>query len=107
MRWPAPCGWRCSSRRRTASCRRRSRSFADEYPALRVEVTEREPESALFEVSARDFDLVIAEQYPGHAAPRLPTSTGSRSAATTLRLAAAGDAGDRRRLGDARDGGRG
>ena len=27
--------------------------------------------SALFEVWARDFDLVIAEQYPGHAAPRL------------------------------------
>lgn len=41
-----------------------------EYPALRVEVTQREPESALFEVWAREFDLVIAEQYPGHAAPR-------------------------------------
>ena len=36
-----------------------------EYPDLRVEVTERAPESGLFEVSARDFDLVIAEQYPG------------------------------------------
>lgn len=41
-----------------------------EFPALRVEVTQREPESALFEVWAREFDLVIAEQYPGHAAPR-------------------------------------
>ena len=37
-----------------------------EHPALRVEVTEREPDAGLFEVSARDFDLVIAEQYPGH-----------------------------------------
>ncbi|NEN05578.1 LysR family transcriptional regulator [Diaminobutyricibacter tongyongensis] len=39
--------------------------LAAEYPDLRVEVTEREPERGLFEVSARDFDLVIAEQYPG------------------------------------------
>lgn len=46
--------------------------FAEEFPELRIEVTQREPESALFEVWARDFDLVIAEQYPGHAAPRLP-----------------------------------
>ena len=46
--------------------------LADLYPALRVEVTQREPESALNEVWAREFDLVIAEQYPGHAAPRQP-----------------------------------
>jgi DNA-binding transcriptional LysR family regulator len=43
-----------------------------EYPSLRVEITQREPENALFEVWARDFDLVIAEQYPGHSAPRQP-----------------------------------
>ncbi len=46
--------------------------LAAEHPALRVEITQREPENALFEVWARDFDLVIAEQYPGHAAPRQP-----------------------------------
>ena len=46
--------------------------LATEHPALRVEVTQREPENALFEVWARDFDLVIAEQYPGHSAPRQP-----------------------------------
>ena len=40
--------------------------LAAEFPRLRVEVTEREPERGLFEVSARDFDLVLAEQYPGH-----------------------------------------
>ena len=44
--------------------------LADEYPQLRVEITQREPESALDEVWAREFDLVIAEQYPAHAAPR-------------------------------------
>lgn len=43
--------------------------FAAEYPQLRVEVTQREPENALFETWSREFDLVIAEQYPGHAAP--------------------------------------
>jgi len=46
--------------------------LAAEYSALRVEITQREPENALFEVWAREFDLVIAEQYPGHAAPRQP-----------------------------------
>ena len=46
--------------------------LAAEHPALRVEITQREPENALFEVWARDFDLVVAEQYPGHAAPRQP-----------------------------------
>jgi DNA-binding transcriptional LysR family regulator len=45
--------------------------FASEHPGLRVEITQREPESALAAVWAREFDLVIAEQYPGHAAPRL------------------------------------
>jgi DNA-binding transcriptional LysR family regulator len=40
-------------------------SLARDFPELRVEVTEREPEQGLFEVSARDFDLAIAEQYPG------------------------------------------
>ncbi|WP_309617459.1 LysR substrate-binding domain-containing protein [Salinibacterium sp.] len=44
--------------------------FGAEYPQLRIEVTQREPESALFETWTREFDLVIAEQYPGHAAPR-------------------------------------
>ena len=44
--------------------------FATEYPQLRIEVTQREPENALFETWTREFDLVIAEQYPGHAAPR-------------------------------------
>jgi len=39
-----------------------------DYPQLRVEMTQREPETALYETWARDFDLVVAEEYPGHAA---------------------------------------
>lgn len=39
------------------------------YPRLRATLTQREPETALLETFARDFDLVVAEQYPGHAAP--------------------------------------
>lgn len=39
---------------------------AEQHPSLRVITVEREPDEALFEVSARDFDLVVAEQYPGH-----------------------------------------
>lgn len=44
--------------------------LAREHPKLRVEVTQREPETALYETWASDFDVVVAEQYPGHAAPR-------------------------------------
>ncbi|UUT34584.1 LysR substrate-binding domain-containing protein [Microbacterium elymi] len=41
--------------------------LADTEPSLRVEVAEVPPEEGLFELSARRFDLVIAEQYPGSA----------------------------------------
>ncbi len=47
-------------------------SMTRDYPDVRVEMVQREPETALYETFARDFDLVIAEQYPGHAAPRHP-----------------------------------
>lgn len=47
-------------------------TLAAEHPRLRVTMTQREPETALLETFARDFDLVIAEQYPGHAAPWHP-----------------------------------
>ncbi|TFV85340.1 LysR family transcriptional regulator [Microbacterium sp. dk485] len=42
------------------------RSLAESEPELRVEVMELAPEEGLFELSARGFDLVVAEQYPGH-----------------------------------------
>jgi len=44
--------------------------LAEEHPGVRLEITQREPESALDEVWAREFDLVIAEEYPAHSAPR-------------------------------------
>ena len=43
--------------------------MATEHPDVRVEMVQREPETALNETWARDFDMVIAEQYPAHAAP--------------------------------------
>lgn len=46
--------------------------LAVDHPGLTAVVTQREPETALHETFARDFDLVIAEEYPGHAAPHLP-----------------------------------
>jgi DNA-binding transcriptional LysR family regulator len=42
----------------------------DHHPALRVEVTVIEPESALPALVSRDFDLVLGEEYPGHPLPR-------------------------------------
>ncbi|MBC7443378.1 MAG: LysR family transcriptional regulator [Ramlibacter sp.] len=61
--------------------------LSDEFPDLRVEITEREPEAGLFEVSARDFDLVIAEQYPGHTRAHRPDLDRVNLASDALRLA--------------------
>lgn len=40
--------------------------LADRMPGVRVEMVERAPEEGLFELHTRGFDLVVAEQYPGH-----------------------------------------
>ncbi|CAG7844115.1 HTH-type transcriptional regulator GltC [Pseudoclavibacter triregionum] len=48
------------------------RLLREEHPALRIEMVQHEPEAALVDTSAGDFDLVVAEQYPGHAAPHQP-----------------------------------
>lgn len=40
--------------------------LAERIPGLRVEMSDLAPEEALFELTARAFDLVVAEQYPGH-----------------------------------------
>lgn len=45
---------------------------SDEHPNLRIDVTQREPEEALDATWMREFDLVVAEEYPGHAAQRHP-----------------------------------
>jgi DNA-binding transcriptional LysR family regulator len=57
------------------------------YPEVRIEMIQREPETALHETWARDFDLVIAEQYPGHAAPRYPELDRVRLTTDAIRLA--------------------
>lgn len=44
------------------------RRLREDHPRLRVEMVQHEPETALHETWARGFDLVVAEQYPGHAA---------------------------------------
>lgn len=58
-----------------------------EYPEVRVEMVQREPEAALRETWARDFDLVIAEQYPHHAAPWHPELDRKILATDSIRLA--------------------
>ncbi|MFI1837447.1 LysR family transcriptional regulator [Streptomyces olivaceoviridis] len=42
----------------------------DQHPHLRAHVTHMEPERALPALLARDFDLVLAEEYPGNPNPR-------------------------------------
>lgn len=63
--------------------------LAADYPELRVEMTEREPDAGLFEVSARDFDLVIAEQYPGHTREHRPDLDRVHLVTDVIRLAIA------------------
>ena len=41
--------------------------MAADHPGVRVEAVQHEPEHALHRTANRDFDLVVAEQYPGHA----------------------------------------
>ncbi|MBC2876962.1 MULTISPECIES: LysR family transcriptional regulator [Streptomyces] len=58
------------------------------HPRLRPHVTESEPEDALPALLARDFDLVVTEEYPGGAIP-LPAELDQEPLlADTLRLAA-------------------
>ncbi|MFD5714932.1 LysR substrate-binding domain-containing protein [Streptomyces pharetrae] len=42
----------------------------ERHPQLRVHVTQLEPEQALPALAARDFDLVVAEEYPGNPSRR-------------------------------------
>ena len=63
------------------------RTMTRDYPDVRVEMVQREPERALYETFARDFDLVIAEQYPGHAAPRHPELDSVPLTTDSIRLA--------------------
>lgn len=63
------------------------RRLTARHPLLRVEMNQREPEMALRETWSRDFDLVVAEQYPHHAAEHLPGLIRTPLARDRLRLA--------------------
>lgn len=63
------------------------RILREHYPELRVEIVQHEPETALHETWARDFDLVVAEHYPNHAAPHYPGLDREHLTMDALRLA--------------------
>ncbi|WP_062517217.1 LysR family transcriptional regulator [Demequina gelatinilytica] len=42
------------------------------HPDIRVKVTQTEPEEAFADTWAREYDLVVAEEYPQHSAPHYP-----------------------------------
>src|SRR4051794_7899961 len=65
------------------------RLVRERAPRVRIVVTQREPETALHETFARDFDLVVAEQYPGHAAPWHPQLDRQPLTQDAIRLATA------------------
>ncbi|MFD0441906.1 LysR family transcriptional regulator [Streptomyces indonesiensis] len=44
----------------------------DRHPGLRAHITQMPPETAIPALQARDFDLVVAEEYPGNPNPRPP-----------------------------------
>jgi DNA-binding transcriptional LysR family regulator len=60
--------------------------LAEDHPQLRVEVTEAEPEGALPALASGQFDLVLAEEYPGHPLPRPRESERQELFADELRL---------------------
>ncbi len=64
-------------------------------PQVRVQLVQREPETALRETWTRDFDMVVAEQYPAHAAPHHSGLDRQPLTGDAIRLAvpAAGHAG--------------
>ncbi|GAA2799669.1 LysR substrate-binding domain-containing protein [Kribbella solani] len=61
--------------------------LAARHPRLRVTMSQREPEQALYETWMREFDLVIAEEYPGHTARAYPNLHRQPLTTDLLRLA--------------------
>jgi DNA-binding transcriptional LysR family regulator len=61
-----------------------------QHPGLRVEVTQLEPERALPALAAHDYDLVIAEEYPGRPRPQLAGQESQTLCEDPIRLATAG-----------------
>ncbi len=61
--------------------------LAEQHPQLRLEVTETEPEAALPALVAGQFDLVLAEEYPGRPLAHLRNSERHDLFTDELRLA--------------------
>jgi DNA-binding transcriptional LysR family regulator len=57
------------------------------HPQVRIEMVQREPGTALHETWIRDFDMVVAEQYPAHAAPQYPDLDKKKLTTDAIRLA--------------------
>lgn len=72
--------------------------LAERAPGLRVELSEVPPEDGLFELSARGFDLAIAEQYPGLTRAHRPDLERHVLGSDPMRLATA--RGTAARIGD-------
>jgi DNA-binding transcriptional LysR family regulator len=59
----------------------------DVAPSLRVQVTQSEPAQALEDTWAREFDLVVAEEYPHHSAPHYSGLVRNTLVTDSVRLA--------------------
>jgi DNA-binding transcriptional LysR family regulator len=75
------------------------RAMAARFPDVRVEMVQREPAEALRETWAREFDMVIAEQYPAHAAPHHPGLDRRPLTTDAIRLALPAEAAAPRPVG--------
>lgn len=67
-------------------------AMAVRYPEVRVEMVQKEPEEALRGTWARDYDMVVAEEYPAHSAPWLEGLSRQDLTTDAIRLAVARDA---------------
>jgi DNA-binding transcriptional LysR family regulator len=63
-----------------------------DHPGLRVYLTQQEPQRALPALLAHDYDLVLAEEYPGDPHPQLPGLHTELLTTDALRLATPPDA---------------
>ncbi len=79
------------------------RAIRAAHPKLRVLVTQSEPGAALADTWARDFDLVVAEEYPHHSAPHYPQVDRRPLVTDELRLCVGGPWADATTLADVAD----